>query len=143
MSFFEAGAGLLLGLLSVALAYLAYRRGSRADVAAQETSANAQVYAGYALLVKQVQADNDDLRRKLQESDQKQDQRMTGADSVVQSKADSEYVEALEKRLDRCLARMDGAEKRLEQAEKDVEDCKKEMEEKIRVLEARLEGKAS
>lgn len=61
----EVIASLVIGLPATVLAVLAYMRGSKADDAAQETAANAQVYAGYGGLLENLQDDNADLRRRL------------------------------------------------------------------------------
>jgi hypothetical protein len=58
-------AGPIIGVLSLILAYLAYKRGSRADDNAQENAAIAQVYTGYGDLLKQFRDDNAELRRRL------------------------------------------------------------------------------
>lgn len=65
-------AGPVIGLLSTGLAYLGYKRGSRADDAAQENAANAQVYAGYGGLLQHIQEDNVDIRRRLAECEQRE-----------------------------------------------------------------------
>lgn len=54
-----------LGVLSSVLAYLAYRRGKRADENAAELASTAQVYAGYGGLLERIQNDNADLRKRL------------------------------------------------------------------------------
>lgn len=54
------------GLVGSSLvAYLAYKRGTKADDAAGENAANAAVYAGYGGLLKTIQDDNTELRRRL------------------------------------------------------------------------------
>lgn len=72
-------AALVIALLSLVPTYLVYRRGSRADDAAQANTRqmqmsaeraqsqadHQQVYAGYGGLLQAVQDDNTDLRRRL------------------------------------------------------------------------------
>lgn len=119
-----------LGLLvSSVFAFLAYKRGIRADVRANHT----EMYSGYAGLIQDLQEDNADLRTRL-------DGTATTTVLLTQSKVDKDYVEALEIRLDRAMNRLERSEKWQEKAEKDLADCKKEMNEKIQALEARLEG---
>lgn len=56
----------LIGLASAfSGAYLAYRRGTKADDDANENTATAQVYAGYGGLLQRIQEDNTELRRRL------------------------------------------------------------------------------
>lgn len=55
----------LTALGGVGVAFFAYRRGQRADDAAAENTATAQVYQGYGGLLERIQADNIDLRKRL------------------------------------------------------------------------------
>lgn len=60
-------AGPVIGLLSIWLAYLAYKRGKKADDEAQEHAAIAQVYTGYGGLLERYQTDNRELRQRVAE----------------------------------------------------------------------------
>ena len=60
-----------LGVLSTALAYLAYRRGKQADENAAELASTAQVYAGYGGLLERIQNDNKELRQRLFDTEQR------------------------------------------------------------------------
>lgn len=62
-------AGPVIGLLSLGLAYLAYKRGAKADDVAADTAAAAQVYAGYGGLLQRIQDDNADLRIRLKQAE--------------------------------------------------------------------------
>lgn len=130
MSTIEIAVAVMGLLISSVFAFLAYKRGIRADVRANHT----EMYTGYAGLIQNLQEDNAELRAKL-------DGTAITTNLLTQTKVDKDYMEALEMRLDRALRRLDTAEKWQEKAEKDLADCKKEMDEKIQALEARLEGK--
>lgn len=138
----------ILTLLGVSIpAYFLFRRGRKADDASDENTANSLIYTGYDKLVKNLQDDRTDLRHKLEEAEKARDQRLMGAVNNVQTtKADREYVEELEKRLEtfreRSWARADADEARLDRALQEVADCRKEMDEKIAALEARLKGQS-
>lgn len=140
MSVFEAGVALVLALISAAVGYIGVKLQSKAANKAQENIANSLLTTGYGTLVERIQKDNDDLRKRLEDADQARDEKLMGTTSLVQAKADNEYVEALEKRLDRAWTRIDATEGRLEKAEKELEDCKKEIAEQIRALETRING---
>lgn len=58
-------AGPVMGVLSLWLGFLAYKRGVRADENADENAANAQVYAGYGGLQDRQLAEIAELRRQL------------------------------------------------------------------------------
>lgn len=61
----ELTVGSVIALLSLAMAILAYRRGSKADKKAQENAATSSVYAGYDRLLKSLQDDNANLRHRV------------------------------------------------------------------------------
>lgn len=129
-----------LGLLSAVVGIVGVKLQSKAANKVQDNLANSQLTSGYADFVKALQEDRAELRRKLEEKEEERDQKLMGTASLVQAKADNEYVEALEKRLDRAWTRIDATEGRLENAEKELEDCKKEIVKQIQALETRING---
>lgn len=137
MSLFEAAIAITLGLISAVVGIFGIKLQSKAADKAEENTANALLTTATGDLLKQYQNDIADLRQRLQAT-QEQSQRLSGAVSLVPTKADNDYVVGLEHRLDRAWARIDVAEARLEKADKRLDECQAEMDAKIKALEARL-----
>lgn len=97
MNLTEIVAGILGLIGSVGVAYLAYRRGSKADDSAAENVATAQVYAGYGTLLQRIIDDNTDLRRRLGEAE---DRIATLVQAAERGRIAEQRLEAAERQID-------------------------------------------
>lgn len=71
---------------SIVVAYLAYRRGTKADDDAQENIAIGKVYEGYGTLLEKLQAANDRLEAKLELAYQRIDKLEAELEEIKKSK---------------------------------------------------------
>jgi hypothetical protein len=66
--------GILIGLPSVSLGYLAYRRSTRAEQAAQKNGTIGRIYSGFGELIDNLQEDNAGLRSRVEQLARQRDE---------------------------------------------------------------------